>query len=926
MKLLQLKIDGFGKFNNQVFDIQGQNQLIFGENEAGKSTIYQFIRTILFGFPKKREIIRDFTPVNGAVYGGKIIFEDEIHGKVTVERYKERNKGQATVLLENGQTGSELLLEKLLSPLTKETFDQVFSFQQEQLADLNQLNEVKLQHLLLTVGLTGSERLTNMNDNFLKKRQKLFKASGRIPEINQRLRQLKKLEQQIELVESQEATYQVKQKRMRELTTSIKKVDKERSHQFELEKTILEQQKRFPMYIEWESLKKEMTSDVEVPNRKIEEVKQALNNHRFLLDKEKELLESQNDKLEVASPAYQFYLENQSIFNDLLEDQLAVESMTERRQLLEEQLKEYQQSKTNLYEKYRLSEDRINVELAADVEDEIQHSAKEEEELIREKVVLSNEKSRLVIRKKDMDTTLTTAENQMLATVDEVAKPVEKSKDDNLSKKLFSGLSIAVAILISSLAIVLDQTWIYIPVIILFVLGVYGFVSIKKSNSTKEEDVVVSKEDYLMQLTASDELEYSLHELENQLEAIDSKIIKLQIKKQEWADRYGFSMKETMTLWLSRIPIYLQLQTIQEKEVDMKRNLEEADKVLTAYAELLSFSKQWIPIENKSTKEIYQEMKKFVDEQQTYLKEKVLSNSNQQNFQGQLHSVRNQVTKNLDKLILLVNDPTVTTNDPTVTTVEEISIWIKKQELSKQSEMKIQELELSLENYFDLTKSYKLVEINHQLINIKNREDECLAKVDSHQNEFQALKYELSQMEKNGSLDNLYQERENKLTVIRELSDQWISYKISEELTQDVFQYLSDQQLPALLATVTSYFKILTEGNYFKVFVKNGQLYVRDKEQKVWTVIQLSTGAKDQLYTAFRLAFVHLHTEDYGAPIIIDDGWLHFDAKRKLTLFKLLSGFSQQTQVICLSSDQAVKNYFETNGLEITIIGRDGTV
>lgn len=915
MKLLQLKIDGFGKFNNQVFDVHSQNQLFFGENEAGKSTVYQFIRTILFGFPKKREIIRDFTPVNGAIYGGKIIFEDKTHGKVTVERYKEKNKGQAMIRFENGQVGNESTLEKLLAPLSKDTFDQIFSFQQEQLVELNQMNEVRLQHLLLTVGLTGSERLTKMNDNFLKERQKLFKPSGRIPEINQQLRQLKKLEQQIELVESQEATYQVKRQRMNELTQLIEKTDRDKHHQSELEKTILEQQKRFPMYVEWESLMKEMSSDVEAPYEKLEAVKQGLNNHRFLLNKEKELLESQSNHLEVASPAYQFYLENQSIFDELLEDQLAVESMTERRQLLEEQLAEYQKSKETLYEKYRLSEDKINISLSPEVEEEILVLAKEEEELVREKVILSNEKSRLVIKKKDMDTQLTTVENQLSVIPTDETNETKKTLDP-LSKKMFSGLSIAVSLLFLSLAVVLKINWIYVPVVALFVLGIYGFLTVNKKTNKEEQPQEVTKEDYLLQLTVSDEVEHSLHDLENQLESVEAKIATIQEQKQEWADRYGFSMKETMTLWLSRIPIYMQLQGIQEKEEEMQKNLAEADRVLNSYSELLSFSKQWIPIENKSTKEIYHEMKHFVDEQQRYLKDKAMSSNNHQNFQEQLHSVRKQIEKSEADVLALVGISTVSS-------IEDVSIWLKKQELSKQSQSRIEELELSLGGYFDLTKRYTLVEINHHLISVKNREDEYLETVNNHQNEYQTLKYELTQMEKNGSLDVLYQERENKLSVIRELSDQWITNKIAEELTQDVFQYLSDQQLPALLATVTSYFKILTEGNYFKVFVKNNQLYVRDKEQKVWPIIQLSTGAKDQLYTAFRLGFVHLHTEDYEAPVIIDDGWLHFDAKRKLTLFKLLNGFSQHTQVICLSSDQAVKSYFETHDLSIVTIGRD---
>ena len=110
MKIRRLYINGFGKFNNQVFNLKEDNQLIFGDNESGKSTLYHFIRTILFGFPKKRDMTRDFTPVAGATYGGHLIIDHPVHGEIYVERFKEKNKGQAYVRLEDGQVGDERLL------------------------------------------------------------------------------------------------------------------------------------------------------------------------------------------------------------------------------------------------------------------------------------------------------------------------------------------------------------------------------------------------------------------------------------------------------------------------------------------------------------------------------------------------------------------------------------------------------------------------------------------------------------------------------------------------------------------------------------------------------------------------------------------------------------------------------------------------
>ena len=48
MKILRIEIAAFGKWRQKSFDFYSGNQLIYGGNEAGKSTIYQFIQAILF--------------------------------------------------------------------------------------------------------------------------------------------------------------------------------------------------------------------------------------------------------------------------------------------------------------------------------------------------------------------------------------------------------------------------------------------------------------------------------------------------------------------------------------------------------------------------------------------------------------------------------------------------------------------------------------------------------------------------------------------------------------------------------------------------------------------------------------------------------------------------------------------------------------
>lgn len=53
MKINRIEITAFGKWRQKNFHFEEGNQLIYGGNEAGKSTIYQFIQAILFGFPSK---------------------------------------------------------------------------------------------------------------------------------------------------------------------------------------------------------------------------------------------------------------------------------------------------------------------------------------------------------------------------------------------------------------------------------------------------------------------------------------------------------------------------------------------------------------------------------------------------------------------------------------------------------------------------------------------------------------------------------------------------------------------------------------------------------------------------------------------------------------------------------------------------------
>ena len=77
----KLKINGFGRFQHQEFALSPGLNVIFGGNEAGKSTIHSFIEAMLFGFWKPNLPHREqesgwekYRPWQGEEYGGEMVY------------------------------------------------------------------------------------------------------------------------------------------------------------------------------------------------------------------------------------------------------------------------------------------------------------------------------------------------------------------------------------------------------------------------------------------------------------------------------------------------------------------------------------------------------------------------------------------------------------------------------------------------------------------------------------------------------------------------------------------------------------------------------------------------------------------------------------------------------------------------------------
>ena len=148
MIIRKLEIAGFGKFQNFSLEFSPSCNVIYGENEAGKSTIHAFIQAMLYGIPsspsRKEEFFRHRPFSKNLPFGGSLIFS--FQGKDYRLSRNFLSGGNAEIFpeeikLSEGNSSYEkssrkpieestLFLEKVLSSFSLESFKNTVSIRQ----------------------------------------------------------------------------------------------------------------------------------------------------------------------------------------------------------------------------------------------------------------------------------------------------------------------------------------------------------------------------------------------------------------------------------------------------------------------------------------------------------------------------------------------------------------------------------------------------------------------------------------------------------------------------------------------------------------------------------------------------------------------------------------------------------------------------
>ena len=184
MHIQKLVIYGFGQHEDLTIELKNGINVFFGWNEAGKTTIQQFMLSILFGFPLRNQGLLRYEPKGGGRHGGQVHIKHPEFGSVVIERIKGKSAGDVTVFFEDGTRGEEDALKKVLYRYDRSSFESIFSFSIHQLQNFDKMTEEELSRTLLASGTTGVDAITKLEQRATKEMNTLFKKSGKNPEMN----------------------------------------------------------------------------------------------------------------------------------------------------------------------------------------------------------------------------------------------------------------------------------------------------------------------------------------------------------------------------------------------------------------------------------------------------------------------------------------------------------------------------------------------------------------------------------------------------------------------------------------------------------------------------------------------------------------------------------------------------------------------
>ncbi|WP_379970096.1 AAA family ATPase [Ectobacillus sp. sgz5001026] len=901
MKLEKLHIYGYGKLQDVQLSLSSVT-ILYGENEAGKSTIRSFIKSILFGFPTRGQL--RYEPKEGGAYGGAITIQSEQYGHIRVERIPKTASGEVTVYFEDGSMGGEQELKQLLQGLDSSLFESVFCFDMHGLQNIHQVKKEELGNYLFSAGAVGTDTLLQMEKKLDREMEALFKPNGRKPSINVGLSDLHKLKDSFQAWQKKIGQYEKWQQLKKEGELQVEKMQQEKKRRNRLIKDDETMITLAPLLLEKQKHEDFLATipETSFPAQGVLRYEQLLAKWRPVQLR----LQVLADKIEEGKKEARMCSVNEA----LLQKEVQIEECRLKQLSYEQAMKEQTVNETRMEQ---MKEEIEGLQRSIGLLQEKAFFLQLDTSLAAKENLTSmlQQSQRLEEQKQQLDERFSHAKDELDEQEQHLRGIKERMQNSNkrsssVKQKNVPFLYFILAILAGSLVVFLTNQIMYGTLVFLLIIVAF-FVYYRKPSNVQDMELrqVMDREEFKLQ-----QAEKNYERILKQYEEWEQSSFSVEKNLKTWKRQYGLadslSYRQLLTI-LERVEKIKNLYREYEKASQKKNSLQ---REIQQFQNKLDELQNFFQIEEERASDSLYQMREIVKkEQQQKVEYKQLLEKITEWEEEQQELLHNNKILQHERDVLWNASSSHTEeefyargkqDEEKQTTLKQVSFLTTQIQLLQErlTELNISDHRIWTEDYHDLLQKQR------------SQLDTLLLEEQTMQRNLAQYQAEIAGLEEGSTYSDLLHEWEAKKSIIREQMKQWAAYATAKNVLMKTKERYQQVKLPRMLERAEKYFNHVTSGQYVKLFVPNQEqsFLVERYDGMRFAAYELSQATAEQLYLCLRFALAD--TFDGNIPLIIDDSFVHFDKVRTKQTLSLLRDLSSTRQILFFTCHEGFLSYF----------------
>lgn len=861
MYLKTLTLFGYGQFHDRTFSLDRGLNVILGPNEAGKSTITQFITAILFGFPTKKHPALRYEPLDGSRFGGSIeLVKDQVTYLVT--RVDGPRGGRVT--LKNLTTDLPLpatQLSTLLAPVDAQLFTNVYAVNEMRLGAVFQASKQVLTEHLQHVGAVGSDFWLEQAKTLDQTAETLYKPQGRKPTLNQLLQEHQALRDKLAKANEAYTTYWQLLKDQRDSHQQQVTLQ----HRLTKQRTTTDQlthlQAQWSTFEQWQRLgtatDQPTTGFSQEDATELERLRHQLTASQTSAQANQRRLRDLQAHTQLSS-LFQQYLRVPDQVDPLL-DQLAAQTAAgQERDRLAATDQELAQRMGAIEQQYATADGRMPRPFSLQTTQTFKQAQAD--------LQLATQKRRRLQQEL----------NQLNAQY-QAAQPTRRQRNP-LADKQLGWLAAGLVILVGAMFLP-GTLFKLIGAVLGIVVGYYGvFIVDGETPASREaQQLTADIRDTQAQLREGN---HRIDDLNNQIDAVGTSHGLDHLPVEQW-----FAAQTAIGEWER---LTAQRQTVHDQ-------LDQATAQVTTF---MTQATTALPtLKGQSLTSILTQLRQLQSTQQRL----ITQNGELANLTGRIRQDQAAVKTAEHAVATFLR----TRNVPDTATFYQTYQAIRDQG-NRTAQRQALADQLGAETLAALQRFSDQHQLQQQVQAAQDQQRATQHQLDAVTTRLATLAGQLAQLTTNGTQTVLRQRLANLETQMRATTQDWLVARLTSQWIRATLLAASGDRLPRIVARTSTFYAQLTENRYTKLDLTAETLRVRRAADGVWlTVDQLSRGTAEQLDLAMKLAFAVVMQPQAAMPLVIDDGLVNFDAQRRQAAYRLLTKLGQQLQIILLTADAA---------------------